>query len=483
MCTFSGPTGRVSWLIAASLALVCQAAAFSGDRASDDDVDRFWRAVEAFIGDQTTEVTLPEPSTDESFHPVDLQQAMLGRLLFHDKILSGNMNISCATCHHALTDTGDGLSLSIGEGAIGLGVARNTGLGDDAVHERVPRNAPHLFNLGAIEFERMFHDGRAEVDPNQPSGFRSPAGDDLPLGLNNIIAVQAMFPVTSVTEMAGQPPENSIAIAAAAGDLAGENGVWAQLAQRLRSNQEYVRLFVMAFDDISSAEDIEFVHAANAIAMYEAHAFRFDNSAFDRYLRGDEAALSPRQIDGMELFYGGARCSSCHSGTFQTNHEFAAIAMPQIGPGKGDNLQGFDDGCDDFGRERVTGDPADRFRFRVPTLRNVPLTGPWGHDGAYNTLEAVVRHHLNPAAGLEAYDPEQAMLPSRPDLDAIDFIAHRNAMRRVAIASACELEQTTLNSEQVEALIEFLHALIDPGCLDLRNEVPHTVPSGLPVYD
>ena len=74
----------------------------------------------------------------------------LGQSLFFDKILSGNGNISCATCHHSLTDTGDGLSLPIGEGARGLGVTRDTGSGDDAVFERVPRNAPPVFNLSAV---------------------------------------------------------------------------------------------------------------------------------------------------------------------------------------------------------------------------------------------------------------------------------------------------------------------------------------------
>ena len=139
----------------------------------------------------------PDPAEDEDFYPRDELKEALGRLLFHDKILSGNLNISCATCHHTLADTGDGLSLSVGEGAQGLGVTRNTGTGGNAVHERVPRNAPHVFNLGAMEFTRMFADGRVAVDPSQPSGFMSPAGDDLPVGLENVLAAQAMFPVTS----------------------------------------------------------------------------------------------------------------------------------------------------------------------------------------------------------------------------------------------------------------------------------------------
>lgn len=420
------------------------------------------------------------PLTDADFYPRHEEKESLGKLLFHDKILSGNRNISCATCHHALTDTGDGLSLSIGEGANGLGVARNTGLGDDAVPERVPRNAPHVFNLGAIQFSRLFHDGRVEIDPYAPSGFLSPAGADLPAGLDNPLAVQAMFPVTSGTEMAGQSGENDVADAAGDGNLP---LVWDLLALRLQGIPEYVSLFIDAFDDVSSAADITYAHAANAIAAYEAAAFRADNSPFDRYLRGNFRALSTDERRGMHLFYGKAGCGDCHTGVLQTDHGFHAIGIPQIGPGKGDNLPGYKDGHDDFGRERVTGDIDDRFRFRTPSLRNVALTGPWGHDGAYNTLEAVVRHHLKPIASASNYDTSQAVLPSRSDLDAEDFVCHNDPARRKQIMQVLDIQPRNLSAREFRQLMDFLHALTDRESLDLRREVPARVPSGLPVWD
>jgi cytochrome c peroxidase len=426
---------------------------------------------------------LPDAPTDDDYAPRDKRKEKLGRLLFHDKILSGNRNISCATCHHVLADTGDGLSLPIGEGAQGLGVTRNTGSGSDAVHERVPRNAPPVFNLGALEFEVIFHDGRIMVDPSQPSGFLNPAGDDLPLGLDSALAAQAMFPVTSATEMAGQEGENEIANAAARGDLAGPEGVWELIAQRLRAIPEYVTLFQDAFNEIGSADQIEYKHAANAIAAFEAFAFRADQSPFDRYLRGEQAALSRSARRGMNLFYGSAGCADCHSGAFQTNHGFAAIAMPQVGPGKGDNQRGYDDGRDDFGRERVTGLYEDRFRFRVPTLRNVALTGPWGHGGAYGTLEAVIRHHMDPVGSLHSYDPSQCLMPSRSDLDAQDFVVQQDAKRRAGIAKANELSGISLSDEDIVELVDFLHALTDPRMNDLRAVQPLEVPSGLPIFD
>ncbi|MDH3254503.1 MAG: cytochrome-c peroxidase [Acidobacteriota bacterium] len=406
----------------------------------------------------------------------DPRKVELGRLLFFDKLLSGNMNTSCATCHHPLADTGDGLSLPVGEGGRGLGVTRDTGRGRNQIHERVPRNAPPIFNLGAKQFRRMFHDGRVEKDPSQPSGFRSPAGPFLPQDLDNVLAAQAMFPVTSATEMAGQAGENDVADAAASNDVL---LVWELLARRLRAIPEYVDLFFEVFPELPSAQAISFTHAANAIAAFEAVAWRADDSPFDRFLRGDKRALSRAAKRGMKLFYGSIGCSSCHAGVFQTDHKFHAVAMPQIGPGKGDGP----DGRDDFGRERVTLSPFDRFRFRTPPLRNVAITGPWGHDGAYNTLRAVVEHHFDPLQALADYDISQASLPARDDLDAVDSVAHADVARRSAIAEACELERKHVSVAATDDILAFLHALTDPTSLDLRRDVPARVPSGLPLAE
>jgi len=412
------------------------------------------------------------------------EQVELGRLLFFDKVLSGNLNVSCATCHHPMAGTGDGLSLSVGEGGRGLGVTRDTGYGSEAVHERVPRNAPALFNLGAREFFRLFWDGRVEEDPAHPSGFRTPAGDDLPGGLDNVLAAQAMFPVTSLSEMAGQPGENEQAEAAARSQLAGPGGVWDLIAAKLQAIPEYVARFQAAFPgEVATAEDITFVQAANAIAAYEAVTWRTDNSPFDRFLRGERRAMSREARLGMNLFYGEARCGVCHSGTFQTDQAFHPIAMPQIGPGKGDNLAGYDDGHDDFGRERVTGDNRDRYRFRTPTLRNVALTAPYGHAGAYDSLEAIVRHYINPAAALREYDPARARLPSRPDLDEQDFVVQLDPDRVEAIAARNEAFPVDLGERDIANLMAFLNALTDPAALDRRADVPAQVPSGLPIWD
>jgi len=281
-----------------------------------------------------------------------------------------------------------------------------------------------------------------------------------------------MFPVTSPTEMAGQDGENNVARAAVAGDV---TEVWRLLGARLRRISGYVDLFVAVYDDVETAADITYVHAANAIAAFEAFAWRADGSPFDRYLRGEKGAMSAKAKQGMKLFYGKAGCSDCHSGKFQTDQRFHAIAMPQIGPGKGNGAGGRED----FGRENVTLRESDRYKFRTPTLRNVALTGPWGHAGAYDTLRAMVDHNIDPVNSLHQYDPSQAVMPSRPDLDELDFQVLNDSAAMTAIGDACELESVALSENQIGLLMDFLHALTDPSSVDLRVDVPSSVPSGL----
>jgi cytochrome c peroxidase len=430
---------------------------------------------------------LPDPNYD--FRTPSAEKVELGRVLMFDKILSGNQNISCGTCHHSLTGTGDGLSLPVGEGGKGLGVTRNVGSGPDLVHERVPRNAPHVWNLGDNSFHTMFHDGRVTTVGGRgfPSDCKTPAGHNLPGNLENVLACQAMFPVTSGTEMAGQPGENSIADAAGAGNLAGPGGVWEQLAQRLQAIPVYVDMFKAAFPgDVLSASDITYGHAANAISAFEGETWRADNSPFDQYLRGDDKAMSENAQAGMELFYegdgNGNACASCHSGLYQTDQQFHATAMPQIGSGRGSGPFG----TEDFGREQVTGDPADMHKFRTPTLRNVALTAPYGHGGAYDTLRAVVEHMADATNSLYAYNSNrQAVLPTHPTLDASNYAAMDDPDAVDRIAAANELDPFAFSDEDVDRIIDFLNALTDPASLDLRSDqdVVNGVPSGLPLDD
>ena len=115
--------------------------------------------------------------------------------------------------------------------------------------------------------------------------------------------------------------------------------------------------------------------------------------------------------------------------------------------------------------------------------RAMALTAPFGHSGAYETLEAIVRHYIDPVAALHQFDRGQPLRPSRPDLDARDLVVQGDPARRAAIAEANEAIPVELGEREVQSLLAFLHALTDPAALDLRAEIPPSVPSGLPVWD
>ena len=417
----------------------------------------------------------PEPLTIEQFRPTDPKLAALGRLLFYDPILSGNRNIACATCHH---HDHDGLSLPVGEGGRGIGPRRDVGEGASRVSERVPRHSPTLFNLGHVSIRTLFHDGRLSVDPSVPSGFDSPVLDarldDLPPGLDGIVAAQAMLPVTSRTEMAGHPTENEIA----RDGLLRPTKVWGRLARRVAAIPDYVALFVDAYSEVEAADDIRYRHVANALADFIESEWRSMDAPYDRWLRGEPGALSPLQERGASIFYGRGACAACHAGPLLTDQRHHALAMPQIGPGR---TRVFADGAFDRGRVNVTDRIGDAYRFRTPSLRNVASTAPYTHAGAYSRLESVIRHHIDPEEALASYDPSEAILPRHDTLTAADFLTHGNDRERGRMLAALDPLPRGLNESDIEALVAFLHALDDPVALMGRLGAPKTVPSGLPV--
>lgn len=400
--------------------------------------------------------------------PASEAKIELGRLLFFDKVLSGNRDTSCATCHHPTEGSGDGIAVSVGTGGSGVGAARL--LGD--YRNFVPRNAPELFNRGAPEWTVFFWDGR--LSQRLDGGFNNPAGDTLPANLDNILAVQAMFPVTSRDEMRGIMHDqdlygkiNELSYI----DNSNFNGIWETLGRRLLTIPEYVQLFQAAYPD-TPTQEFSYVHAANAIAAFEGEFFTTDNSPWNRYLSGEKSAMSASAKAGAGLFYGKAGCVACHNGPLLTDQRHHNIAVPQVGPGKGAEAPL------DFGRARETQIMADKFAFRTPSLHNVAMTPPYMHNGAFYDLESAVRHHLNPAASLHSYDPTVHL---RPDLQAT-FQNDETLFRELLAGLDPLLPQTNpLTDAEIAELMAFLNALTDPNVYELNHLMPETVPSGLPV--
>lgn len=410
-------------------------------------------------------IDLPRPATHATFPEPDLAEVLLGQKLFYDPVLSGNKTIACATCHHPSLGTSDGMSLSIGDGGIGLGPARQLRDGE-TVTARIPRNAPALWNLGARDVTVMFHDGRVATDPAAPFGFQMPPDRPLPGPVDSVLAAQAMLPVLSAAEMAGQADENPVADAVAKSD---PFAAWALLAARVAAIPEYRQRFTA----LNGTGTITMPDIANAIAAFIAYEFRAVNSPFDRYLAGDNTAMSAQAQQGMALFYGQAGCSGCHSGLLQSDQDFHAIGTPQIGPGKGGEVP-----YGDTGRHLVTGALVDFYRFRTPSLRNVTQTAPYGHAGAFSTLTHMLLHHMGPIDSLMTYDRAQARLHPLP---LNDFAALDDEVELLDIAAANELHGIDLEETEMRAILAFLDALTDEASLHGRLGVPDSVPSGLAI--
>ena len=372
-------------------------------------------------------------------------QIQLGEALFWDPILSGNGDTSCATCHHPTLGTGDGLALSIGTNGRGLGPERTP------ARQLIPRNASPIYNLGFAGMNVLFWDGR--VSGSAAAGFDSPANDDLPFNLTDAIAVQAMFPVTSRDEMRGNPGDQDIH--GGGNELARLKDyqwplIWDGLLARLLAIPSYQQLFTAAYPDTPLAE-LSFGHAANALAAYQMATFTFTDAPWDRYLQGDQAALTPEALQGAILFYGEAGCAECHAGPLLTDLQFYNLGVPQIGPGKG-----FEEPLD-YGRARESGDTRDLFAFRTPPLRDVAITGPWMHNGAFLTLEATIRHHLNPAASAAAYDLSQLspLVQAESSNDPAVLLAALQV-------DSFQARNQALDDNEIQQLLAFLAALTSP---------------------
>ena len=391
----------------------------------------------------------------------------LGRALFFDRVLSGNRDVSCASCHNPVSAASDGLTLSLGTGAIGSAGTRTLGVN----RQPTPRNAPSLLNEG-LGSSFLFWDGRV-FNLGGGQSFQTPAGNALPMGLANLLAVQAMFPVTNRTEMRGNPADvdvNGDPNELAAFDTSDYTAIWAAEMKRIIAISGYVAKFSAAYPSVPPSA-LGFQHAANAIAAFEAASLTFTNSPFDRYLAHHDDALSTDAKEGALLFFGKARCSTCHFGPLLGGQMFADAGVPQIGPGVGSAAPL------DLGQNPQFAGQTQRFLFRTPALRNVELTAPYMHDGAFATLEEVVRHYNNVVTTLRDYDPFR--------LDpTVRALYHGDEATIDAIVASLDTrlrQPLGLSDVEQRQLVEFLKSLTDPAARDLNGLVPQSVPSGLPV--
>ncbi|HEY3222013.1 MAG TPA: cytochrome c peroxidase [Gemmatimonadales bacterium] len=385
----------------------------------------------------------------------------LGQALMFDRLLSGNRDIACATCHDPAQHMTDGLALAVGTGGTGSGPSRTLGAG----RTFVPRNAPTLLNT-AIGLPYIFWEGRL-------TRFGPPLPDVVLPPSDNVLVSQAMLPVLNRREMRGK--KGDVDVFGNPNELAQlddtqPTAIWQGVMQRLLAVPGYVSMFRAAFPSIPTS-NLTFQDAARAIAAFQMHALMKTGSPFDRYLARDNNAMALEAKRGGVLFFGQARCSQCHNGPFLGGRDFANTAVPQLGPGMGLSVPL------DKGRAELFDFQFYQFAFRVPPLRNVELTAPYFHDGSFATLEAVVKHYNDVTTSLRTFDP--STLPA-----GVRDSYHGDAATIDGILATLDPRVQAplhLTDAQIADLVAFLKSLTDPAARDLSGIAPVSVPSGLPV--
>lgn len=337
----------------------------------------------------------------EVIHPVQnsysAEKEDLGRLLFWDPILSGNKDVACASCHHPDFAYADARELSSGVGGVGLGPNRVNGA-------LVNRNSPSILNTA---FNGVVQNG--VQDPESSPMF----WDSRASGLEE----QAVLPMISAEEMRGEEIS--------------EEDIMDSIVSRLNAIDEYRDLFQSAY---GTAEITE-LHIAQALSTFQ-RSLVANNSPFDAYMRGDENALSPAEINGMETFIE-VGCVNCHNGPMFSDFELHTLSTP-------DHPLIEDDGA--------TGD----FDFRTPSLRNLAFTAPYMHNGVFEDIRDVLDFY-NDISGGNGDSQNNNVNDNQIDEDARDL---------------------NINNRAINDIIRFLETLNDD---DFDTSIPASLPSGLSV--
>lgn len=345
----------------------------------------------------------------------DRQLADLGRALFHDPALSRDGTQSCATCHdpgHAFTDPREGLAgraVSVGDDGASHGDRNTPTLAYAALSPDFHRDAKGNYKGG------QFWDGRAD----------------------------------NLRDQAGQPMLNPVEMAMP--DRA-------TVIDRLRADPGHARDFAALFGE-GALDDVEraFDHAAQALAAYQStEEFAPFDSRYDRSLRGEETLTAQEQF-GQTVFITW-NCRLCHQLQQQgvteretfTSFEYHNIGVPVNHAVRAVNGLGADHV--DLGLLSRPGidDPAQAGRIKVPTLRNVAVTGPYMHNGVFADLRTAVLFYnkytsrrpasrINPETGQDWGDPEVAENLSLAELQS----------------------GLMLDDARVDALVAFLETLTD----------------------
>jgi cytochrome c peroxidase len=311
--------------------------------------------------------TLSLSTPDYNYLAVSQSEGYLGRVLFYDKSVSVNNSISCASCHNQALAFSDHKRFSSGFESL-----------------TTSRNSPPIQNLmGAF--------GNGDI------GFGTTGNQSLFWdGRENKLEEMVLKPITHNTEMGMRSPE----------DLVG----------KLKSTSYYPVLFENAF----GSENITVDRISKALAGFVA-SIESNKSRFDINQNTLVNSFSEQEKRGQDLFFGTYNCNSCHNLLLPTGYDPSSLSNEMV------NI-GLEMQTEDAGFGGVTQSSGDHGKFKIPNLRNVAVTGPYMHDGRFETLGEVIDHYSTEVKNSPNLDPRlkangQPLVLNIPGEDKADLIA------------------------------------------------------------
>lgn len=306
---------------------------------------------------------LPDTVRSPPGNPGTPQKIELGRLLFYDPILSGQKDVSCASCHHPNYGYAESQEISIGVNGLGLGEMRT--FRDPGKEVFARRNAHTLLNTA---FNGMDADGN--YDPEKAPMFWDLRVESL--------EKQSLEPIKNLEEMRGHAYDSEVTIDS--------------VVHRLQAIAAYERLFQEVF---GGSRAISAVNVSKALAAFE-RSLVANNSRFDRYMKGEVEALSALEKEGFASFMK-AGCAKCHNGPM-----FSDYKLHVLGVAENEKLKQPDAGANNT------------HAYRTPTLRNLRYTDPYMHSGKLATIRSVLQFYED----MMGKQPPNPLL-TREDLDPL----------------------------------------------------------------
>lgn len=326
----------------------------------------------------------PQPVPVEN--PVTPAKAILGKLLFWEEQMSSNNRVACGTCHTFAAGGGD-LRRAVHSGNDGVvpspddsfgspGIVRSDNLNQYlpdprfGLQPQVTRRASPSSLTGAW-FPDVFWDGRARTT------FVDPDTGLVAIAQNGALENQALGPILAADEMAhdGRTFAEATQKLAAVRPMALATNLPPDMAAAIVGGTTYPQLFASAF----GTPDITARRIAFALATYERTLVP-DQTPWDLFQAGNPTAMTPQQINGMNVFNGPGRCNLCHTPGLFSDRQFRNLGLRPI--------------AEDNGRQAVTGNFADRGKFKVPSLRNAGLRTSFMHNGQFTTVGQVVGFYI-----------------------------------------------------------------------------------------